>query len=641
MRKPAAFALALASVAMLAVGASSRWALRAPEPDAALPSASPSAPVPGPSAAEGPSCAARSPELPSGEVARLSCKQARQIVDHVRARLAVPAPSLSGRSPRAAPAADPLVQSIADWLDPHGLWSAAPDSPIKTAIIHNAAELVREVEVDPSADSDCSASREVGRVARDWVGEVRREIDRARRSAPRVAPARALSLATESVFEDDPVTRPARVFARDLGMRIGSFEAEFGDTQATAESAASRLAPDQSLDAWSEAVLAALVRAYVPAVDPHGQWAPLDEEWSLYSADPALESEPRAWGRMVRTALGVRITDDARPPLAEGDLVLAVGGVTTAGLSVEQVEQLAHLESTDGETRRDVVVIRPGELRVKTLQVRIGEDETGPGSSGLVARRVPYGSGEVAVVTVPDVPDELGEDLERVIADLAERGASVAGLLLDLRGNGGGSLDGAARAVGVFLPGAPVFPLKRRDGALELEHAPAPANGQVWRGPVAALVDGYTASAAEMIAGALQAYRRGPVIGARTFGKGCVQEYFDDPSGAGVLRLTTMLFALPDGAAVQGVGLTPTLTLELPRVAEREGTLAGALGPWQGPDVRSPQAMGGPAWPSHHGAVGGVDDASLRAALVRLGASPPRRSVATRALRGGRRPAPD
>ena len=629
MRKRGAFALAIGSAALLAAGASSQLPPPGSPPRAAVPAPPPSAT---PDGAEPAACASRGLQMPSGELALLSCKQARQIVAHVRERLAAPA---------ATPQRDPLVESIADWLDPHGLWSAAPDSPIRGALAQHAERLVREVEADPSSDLDCAASREVGQVARDWVREVRDELERARRSAPRVSAERALTLAAQSVFQDDPVTRPAKVFARDLGTRIGSFESQFGDARASAASAAERLAPEQSLDAWSHAVLAAVLRAYVPAVDPHGQWAPVDEEWSLYSADPAVDSEPRLWGRMVRTALGVRVTEDARPPLLEGDLVLTIGGIATAGLSVEQAEQLAHLESVGGETRRSVVVLRPGERRPQTLDVPLEQDDAAPGASGPATRRVPYGGGDVAVVTVPDVPDELGEDLERVIAELAEQTPPAMGLLLDLRGNGGGSLDGAARAIGVFLPGAPIFPLKRRDGVIELQHAPAPAEGHVWRGPVAALVDGYTASAAEMIAGALQAYRRGPVIGARTFGKGCVQEYFDDPSGAGVLRLTTMLFSLPDGAALQGVGLTPSLVLELPRARERERTIVGSIGPWQGPDVRAPQAMGGPTWPGHHGAVGGFDDAPLRAALGRLGAAPPRRSVATRALRGGRRPAAD
>src|SRR6185503_6191822 len=194
----------------------------------------------------------------------------------------------------------------------------------------------------------------------------------------------------------------------------------------------------------------------------------------------------------------------------------------------------------------------------------------------------------------------------------------IGGILLDLRGNGGGSTDGAAGAIGVFLPGVPSFPLLRRGGSIEVQRAMVPEPAGQWRGPVAVLVAGYTASAAEMIAGALQSYARGVVVGTRTFGKGCIQEYFDDRSGDGVLRLTTMVFSLPDGAPLQGVGLTPTLGLAWPIPAEREATLTGTPPAWRGPDVRAPSAIGAPPWPAHHGKIGACADREVCAALARL-----------------------
>lgn len=627
---PSLVALALGSGAVLVLGARGMETppivVAPPTPPSAPPESPPSAADP----AEDPAaCASRPLKLPSGAMAQVSCAEARRIVTHVRQKLAMP---VSSPKPRE------LAESAAGWLDPHGLWSAAPDSPVKAAILKNAARLLSELEAPPSSEARCEAAEEIARACRDWAVDIRNELEQARANAPRLTLDRALGLATESVFQDDPVTRPARQLARDLGTRIGSFEHHFADAGGAAQAARTRLAPEQSLDAWSGAVLGAALRAYVPAVDPHGQWAPLDEEWSLYAADPALDAEARLWGRMVRTALGVRVAEDAAAPLAEGDLVLAVGGVAAAGLSVEQVEQLAHLESIGGETTREVVVLRNGERRPLALSVELGRE--GPSTeSGLAVRRAKFGSGEVAIISIPDVGDELGEDLERAITELGAE--APAGVVLDLRGNGGGSIDGAARAIGVFLPGAPIFPLKRRDGEIELEHATTPPDSHVWKGPVAALVDGYTASAAEMIAGALSAYRRGPVVGSRTFGKGCVQEYFDDPAGLGVLRVTTMLFSLPDGAPLQGVGLAPSLPLEVPEVAERERGIAGSMRPWQGPDVRAPEAMGGPEWPGHRGVIGVSDDPTLRAALSRLGpGASPRRSAAIRGSREPRRVGP-
>jgi carboxyl-terminal processing protease len=170
--------------------------------------------------------------------------------------------------------------------------------------------------------------------------------------------------------------------------------------------------------------------------------------------------------------------------------------------------------------------------------------------------------------------------------------------------------------------------MKRRDGSLETDRAPEPPTVDRWRGPVAALVDADTASAAEMIAGALGSYHRGPIVGATTFGKGCAQEYLDDEPRAGVLRLTTLLYCLPDGTPVQRVGLTPTLRFPFPVLTpdDREASLPHAPPSWHGPDVRDRAVLAhvddgtwSVSWPSHGGNVGPCKDADTCRALRMLG----------------------
>jgi carboxyl-terminal processing protease len=635
MRRPAKAALVLAAVSAGVAGLLLHAGLRHPMASRAAPPRSSAAPAaPGSAASRQPSAedsGSRPLKLPSGAPAILSCSSARSVIAQVRAKLAQPV---------ATPSPSAFADATVDWLDPHGLWSAAPDAPAKTALRQHAAALLRELESPPGDPSPCDTARELAAVTESWVKELRTELDRAENGARHVSRDRAFSLASEGVFQDDPVTRPARELARDLGARVGAFERVYGDAAQAPSAATSRFAPDFGLETWTGVILCAAVRAYVPLVDPHGQWAPLDEEWSLYAADPALDGEPRLWGRMMRTALGVRVQEDPAPPLISGDLVLSVGGVPTAGLSVEQIDQLSHLESVAGEHAREVVVLRRHEVAPRKVEVEIADDADEPAAE-LGTRRVPFGDGDVMVVNVPDVPDDLGEELEQVIAALADGPKQPLGLILDLRGNGGGSIDGAAGAIGVFLPGAPSFPLRRRGGEVEVEHADAPPRETQWHGPVAALVDGYTASAAEMIAGALATYRRGPLIGSRTFGKGCIQEYFDDRASVGVLRLTTMLFSLPDGSALQGVGITPNLLMPMQPTNERERVLSGSLQPWQGPDVRAKASIGGPDWPAHHARVGPCQDAILCAALSRLGSPAAiRRSASNFQGRAARRGGP-
>jgi carboxyl-terminal processing protease len=461
-----------------------------------------------------------------------------------------------------------------------------------------------------------------------WIASLTRLFDEAEKHAAPMAPLEALRLASDPIFEDRAVARPARDLVRELGHRVGVASRSFGEPISPFVSAArERFIPALSAGAWSRAVLAAALRAYLPQIDPHGGWAPLDEETSLYEVDLEAVPPPRLWDHMVRSALGVRVDSGVAAPVAARDLVLSVANVATAGLSVEQMEQLAIFDDVEPSEPRKVVVLREGDTSPRALEVPVPDepDKAGEEGGALSSTWVTYGEGEALVVDIGDVPDDLGDLLAVTIA--RARATKVpTGIVLDLRGNGGGSTDGANAALGLFLPGARLFPMRRRDGVIETERAPEPPETDRWQGPVAALVDGDTASAAEMIAGALASYRRGVVAGTRTYGKGCAQEYLDDDARSGVLRLTTLVYALPDGAAVQRVGLLPGLYLGPKLASEREATLMHALATWRGPDVRDRDRIAEVPWPGHHGHLGPCRDETICRTLRALGA--PRTAVA-------------
>jgi carboxyl-terminal processing protease len=560
--------------------------------------------------------------LPTGDAPGLTCEQARAVVAQARTQLAY--------SPEAV---DPkaLADAAADWLDPYGLWSVAPDSPVVDAFAAHASELLADVE--GRSGHDCTGARALGVSLVGWVDELRRVYDDAR--ASQSAPEDSTVAAASAVFEGATVTRPARTLAATLGRRAGQLDRELGPAVTPyTDAARARYFPALDPEGWGRVVLASAVRAYVPAVDPHGAWAPLDEESSVYEVDLEAHPPSRLWDKAERTAVGVKIEAGATPPLADGDVILSLAGVATAGLSFEQVEQLGFAAS-DARPPAQAVVLRAGEkLPVTTwldgepIEARGGATPAAD-DDDLPVERVEYGEGDAIVVTIHDVRDDLGDELTRAVLKEREReGRPLAGVVLDLRGNGGGSTDGAIDALGVFIPGASLFPMKRRDGSLETDRAPEPPSVDRWRGPVAALVDADTASAAEMIAGALASYHRGPIVGGTTFGKGCAQEYLDDEARAGVLRLTTLLYCLPDGTAVQRVGLTPTLrfAFPVPTPDEREATLLHAPPSWHGPDVRDRAVLAhaddgtwAVGWPSHGGNVGPCKDADTCRALRMLG----------------------
>jgi carboxyl-terminal processing protease len=559
---------------------------------------------------EGPRRAGRTLEPTTGVPAALACWDARRVVAQARSRLASEPGPVDSRK---------LVDAAADWLDPHGLWSASPDAPLGPFLRKHERELLREIEA-PVGAGGCPLFDEAGALVAGWVTSLAAILDEASRRAGPVTKREAWQIASDPAFEDQTVRRSARDLAHDLGRTIGVVQQSFGDpVRSFAEQARNRFVPALSPSGWSRVLLAATVRAYLPQIDPHGGWAPLDEETSLYELDLDAFPPPRLWDRMARTAMGVRIESGAASPLLERDIVLTVGKVGLGGLSVEQAEQVAIFDGAYPPEKRTVVVLRQGDDAPRSLDVTAPADPAETETGELPAERIAYADGDALVVEIGDVPDDLGDLLAVTIAK-ARAIRPPVGIVLDLRGNGGGSTDGADAALGLFLPGAPLFPMKRRDGVIEIERASEPPETDRWPGPVAALVDADTASAAEMIAGALSSYRRGVVAGHRTYGKGCAQEYMDDDVRAGVLRLTTLVYALPDGSPVQRVGLQPALFLGARPPVEREATLAHTIPTWRGPDVRDLARIREVPWPAHRGRVGPCRDDSVCRTLHALGA---------------------
>jgi carboxyl-terminal processing protease len=242
--------------------------------------------------------------------------------------------------------------------------------------------------------------------------------------------------------------------------------------------------------------------------------------------------------------------------------------------------------------------------------------------------------GRVGYVRISTFDENAAANLRDAITRLRrEAGGSLSGFVLDLRNDAGGLLDAAVDVAGDFLDRGTVVTTRGRE-ADENRVYDANPNGDLIRGtPMVVLINGASASASEIVAGALQDNRRATVIGTRSFGKGSVQSIIP-LEGRGALRLTTALYYTPSGRSIQGQGITPDRVVTLPKdqqvanaVVTYESDLFGALkapgaigqkGATPRP-ARSRAVTGEADHPINPKIIGTAQDAQLNAALELLG----------------------
>jgi carboxyl-terminal processing protease len=155
--------------------------------------------------------------------------------------------------------------------------------------------------------------------------------------------------------------------------------------------------------------------------------------------------------------------------------------------------------------------------------------------------------------------DELRAALDRAVSETSSAGG-IAGVLLDMRGNPGGLLMEAVRVSDEFLTGGVIVSTRGRDGQV-LEETTAHSAGTRPDWPMVVLVDHYTASAAEIVAGALHDHHRAVLVGQTTWGKGSVQNLIELPDGS-ALKLTIARYYTPSGVSIQARGIDPDIVVE-------------------------------------------------------------------------------
>lgn len=343
------------------------------------------------------------------------------------------------------------------------------------------------------------------------------------------------------------------------GLALGSYTGRAAVDRATAPYAGlerfarmlTAIESDYVEDREVEGLLDAAVAGMVRELDPHSRWM---------SASDVRALEADADGSAIGFGIDVGIADEgavvvldvlpdspaARQGLAPGDRILSIDGIGLDGLALADIE--ARFQGGRGE-EADLEVLREGwdaPVRMATTRDSIRVPAT---ESALLP-------GDVMYVRVVDFQrhcaEELAEDVERL---QAEANSPWKGLLLDLRDNTGGLLDEAVAVVDLFLEEGPIVSVRGRTREEEVHRATAGAFPSEM--PVLVLVDGVTASASEIVAGALKETGRARLVGSRTYGKGSVQQLYRNADGS-ALKLTVARYHLPSGAVIQSrQGLEP------------------------------------------------------------------------------------
>lgn len=231
-------------------------------------------------------------------------------------------------------------------------------------------------------------------------------------------------------------------------------------------------------------------------------------------------------------------TPSAKSGIAPGDEILAINNIRLDRLNLDQLVELL------GESRQQPAhldVRRGGNVRL--LQFTLVPEEM---QSPSVDREFMLRSG-IGYLRVASFDEKTGPEIHSALEKLG--GARLKGLVLDLRNNPGGLVTAAVETASLFLkPGQAIVTLRGRNVPEKAEKVPEKAIPYEF--PVAILVNSKTASASEIVSGALQDHDRGIVLGQPTFGKGLVQSVFPLTQGTGV-ALTTALYYTPSGRSIQ------------------------------------------------------------------------------------------
>lgn len=303
------------------------------------------------------------------------------------------------------------------------------------------------------------------------------------------------------------------------------------------------------------------IRGMLKTLDPHSSYMPPDAYREMQ-----VETEGRFGG------LGIEITmrDDVltvvspiegtpafRAGIQPGDQIIKVDGESTKEMSL--VDAVKKLRGPEGSS-----------VTISIFRQSFSEPKDFTLSRALIqikSVRWTKLQNEVGYVKLRSFHKTTEEELEQALQDLGEQ--HIKTLILDLRNNPGGLLDQAQAVSNVFLEGGQLIVYTKGRMPNQNMKFYSKSDGFHVSYPMVVLINGGSASASEIVAGALQDLHRATLIGTQSFGKGSVQTIIPLSDGSG-LRLTTAKYYTPGGGEIHGKGITPDIVVEKPQEAENQ-----------------------------------------------------------------------
>jgi carboxyl-terminal processing protease len=317
------------------------------------------------------------------------------------------------------------------------------------------------------------------------------------------------------------------------------------------------------------------INGMLTGLDPHSSYmnakAFRDMQVQTRGEFGGLGLEVTAENGLIKVVSPIDDTPAARAGMKAGDLITMLDGQTVQGLTLN--EAVDKMRGPPGSNIKLTVkregVNTPVEVSMQREVIRIQ----------VVRSRL---EGDIGYIRLTAFNEQTDPGLRKAVIELKQKaGGNLRGLVLDLRNNPGGLLDQAVSVSDDFLD----------QGEIVSTRARHPEESQRWNSkpgdiaaglPVVVLINGGSASASEIVAGALQDNRRAVVLGTRSFGKGSVQTVMP-LQGNGAMRLTTARYYTPSGRSIQGLGIAPDVEVAASRTEqphfgpEREADLNRAL----------------------------------------------------------------